>query len=209
MRGDVALRMSIRSAVGPGPGSKGWGRVSPVGPAWRPPSGSMRILAPRGRSRHWHSATVGDRGGSRAVGALSGAPRLRSVGGVWEVPVPLASGQVQLVCPSSRGGEKLEPATRCPCRGSALDILGTVPSGSNSVGRVSASQAECRGFESRLPLQLPPFRPQAGCRCTRGSSGSTQLDKVRVQPWMARSEGRNGAGDILLAAQLSGTRHSA
>ena len=29
------------------------------------------------------------------------------------------------------------------------------PGGSNSVGRVSASQAECRGFESRLPLQLP------------------------------------------------------
>ena len=32
-----------------------------------------------------------------------------------------------------------------------------LPSGSNSAGRVSASQAECRGFESRLPLQLPPF----------------------------------------------------
>ena len=32
-----------------------------------------------------------------------------------------------------------------------------LPSGSNSAGRVSASQAECRGFESRLPLQvLPP-----------------------------------------------------
>jgi hypothetical protein len=30
------------------------------------------------------------------------------------------------------------------------------PSGSNSAGRVSASQAECRGFESRLPLQFPP-----------------------------------------------------
>jgi hypothetical protein len=30
------------------------------------------------------------------------------------------------------------------------------PSGSSSAGRVSASQAECRGFESRLPLQLPP-----------------------------------------------------
>jgi ABC-type multidrug transport system ATPase subunit len=30
-----------------------------------------------------------------------------------------------------------------------------LPSGSNSVGRVSASQAECRGFEPRLPLQSP------------------------------------------------------
>ncbi len=29
-------------------------------------------------------------------------------------------------------------------------------SGSNSVGRVSASQAECRGFDPRLPLQLLP-----------------------------------------------------
>ena len=30
-----------------------------------------------------------------------------------------------------------------------------LPSGSNSVGRVSASQAECRGFEPRLPLHSP------------------------------------------------------
>ncbi len=30
-----------------------------------------------------------------------------------------------------------------------------LPSGSNSAGRVSASQAECRGFESRLPLHFP------------------------------------------------------
>ena len=29
-----------------------------------------------------------------------------------------------------------------------------VTSGSSSVGRASASQAECRGFESRLPLQV-------------------------------------------------------
>ncbi len=35
------------------------------------------------------------------------------------------------------------------------------PSGSNSVGRVLASQARCRGFESRLPLHFP-FAPALG-----------------------------------------------
>jgi hypothetical protein len=47
---------------------------------------------------------------------------------------------------SSNGGglRPLTAGVRCYNRG--------LPSGSNSVGRVSASQAECRGFESRLPL---------------------------------------------------------
>ena len=37
-----------------------------------------------------------------------------------------------------------------------LARLTSLPSGSNSVGRVSASQAGCRGFEPRLPLQSAP-----------------------------------------------------
>ena len=32
-------------------------------------------------------------------------------------------------------------------------VIGTLTCGSNSDGRVSALQADCRGFESRLPLQ--------------------------------------------------------
>ena len=52
-------------------------------------------------------------------------------------------------------------------------------SGSNSAGRVSASQAGCRGFESRLPLHFPerdigptgeirPAGPSTFCRGHRG-----------------------------------------
>jgi hypothetical protein len=46
------------------------------------------------------------------------------------------------------------------CRG--IIFWPVVRGGSNSVGRVSASQAEGRGFESRLPLQLfnKYFRPR-------------------------------------------------
>jgi|HubBroStandDraft_3_1064219.scaffolds.fasta_scaffold39949_3 hypothetical protein len=73
------------------------------------------------------------------------------------------------------------------CRG--IIFWPVVRGGSNSVGRVSASQAEGRGFESRLPLQLfnKYFRPRTipsipsskGCknghskqsgRCTRESA---------------------------------------
>ena len=36
-----------------------------------------------------------------------------------------------------------------------LGAADQVPSGSSSVGRASAFQAECRGFETRLPLQTP------------------------------------------------------
>jgi hypothetical protein len=44
-----------------------------------------------------------------------------------------------------------------------LDAWATILSagGSSSVGRASAFQAECRGFEPRLPLQLP-LRRRAG-----------------------------------------------
>jgi hypothetical protein len=53
-------------------------------------------------------------------------------------------------------------------------VQAETPSGSNSAGRVSASQAECRGFESRLPLHIPDPRSQraaASSRCRSMANG--------------------------------------
>lgn len=41
-------------------------------------------------------------------------------------------------------------------------LLFVESSGSSSVGRASASQAEGRGFEPHFPLNLPPFSAQEG-----------------------------------------------
>ena len=73
----------------------------------------------------------------------------------------------------------------------ALSIrIGILPSGSNSVGRVSASQAECRGFESRLPLHSP--------LCAHGDTlpgESRPIGHVHRPPthdWLSTSEERHG-----------------
>src|SRR5436309_371923 len=42
-----------------------------------------------------------------------------------------------------------------------------IPSGSSSVGRASAFQAEGRGFESRFPLQEGRDAPSGGAECRR------------------------------------------
>ena len=54
-----------------------------------------------------------------------------------------------------------------------------VSSGSSSVGGASAFQAECRGFESRLPLQLPRFglSPRLPLPCRRGAPGAPLVTK--------------------------------
>ena len=55
----------------------------------------------------------------------------------------------------------------CSNPGFRISFPVALESGRNSAGRVSASQAECRGFDSRRPLQLPtrscqrwPLAPQ-------------------------------------------------
>ena len=50
-------------------------------------------------------------------------------------------------------GRPPRPSPGCGGRFAPHGLRPSLPSGSNSAGRVSASQAECRGFESRLPLQ--------------------------------------------------------
>src|SRR5467141_455680 len=48
-------------------------------------------------------------------------------------------------------------------------------SGSNSAGRVSASQAECRGFESRLPLHFLLGEPPQLDPCDEITHDGSQL----------------------------------
>ena len=52
------------------------------------------------------------------------------------------------------------------------------PCGSNSVGRVSASQAECRGFESRLPLSLI-FRGWMDSAAARSEQDEQRPGRIR------------------------------
>ena len=57
--------------------------------------------------------------------------------------------------------------------------------GSNSVGRVSAFQAECRRFESGLPLQphlTPKIRPQ-NAKCTSCNICLMSLEAERLRLW--------------------------
>ncbi len=51
---------------------------------------------------------------------------------------------------SAFGGSNPPPSTRQPVSMASIGVL----RGNSSVGRASAFQAECRGFESRFPLQL-------------------------------------------------------
>src|SRR5450759_4837009 len=85
----------------------------------------------------------------------------------------------------------------------------SLPSGSNSAGRVSASQAECRGFESRLPLHLLGLisgRP-AACRVHRRIALRDRTNRL-PQPsgdriaLAVRSEPALGRSNAEIAAEL-------
>ena len=71
-------------------------------------------------------------------------------------PLPMRSDLGR--CRDRRRGGGALVAARALAGRLPRDNLGAadqVPSGSSSVGRASAFQAECRGFETRLPLQSP------------------------------------------------------
>ena len=67
-------------------------------------------------------------------------------------------------------------------RGLSRSVECGLPSGSNSAGRVSASQAECRGFESRLPLQLPPFD------AAKAGYGGVPLRRVGIEGSLGQAD---------------------
>ena len=71
-------------------------------------------------------------------------------------------------------------------------------SGSNSVGRVSASQAECRGFESRLPLQHRKL-----------NAGPSANSAVLFRLGSCLDLGRRGTGALVGAAEHGGGRRAA
>ena len=73
-------------------------------------------------------------------------------------------------------------------------------SGSNSAGRVSASQAECRGFESRLPLQssVGETQPEHGQNLLTLLGPYAYLCPIALapaQPCGPREGERRGTGD--------------
>jgi hypothetical protein len=87
---------------------------------------------------------------------------------------------------SAFGGSNPPPSTRQPVSMGRPSVL----RGNSSVGRASAFQAECRGFESRFPLQLnlrckPPVVPRGSL-----ATGTTVTAKFgprssvgRALPW--------------------------
>src|SRR4051812_49248235 len=82
-------------------------------------------------------------------------------------------------------GGKLQSKHRRPrfggSRQSACRRIRRLSSGSNSAGRVSASQAECRGFESRLPLHFGSVvLPRPSVRVTESSGWRPRLERMRV-----------------------------
>ena len=71
------------------------------------------------------------------------------------------------------------------------------PGGSSSVGRASAFQAECRGFETRLPLQFP-VRAQHDTQPVKlGRYNCESTDRV--------AHGRYGSADVTRALPSSRT----
>jgi hypothetical protein len=68
-----------------------------------------------------------------------------------------------------------------------------ISSGSSSVGGASAFQAECRGFESRLPLQ-PPFQG-----LPRRNSANFPCRETKAMKWSTRSSGSCGNRPLCLA----------
>ena len=103
----------------------------------------------------------------------------------------------------------------------ALSIrIGRLPSGSNSAGRVSASQAECRGFESRLPLHFPFLtdRRRDSARVNRRTAGwgrsggggdgtSRPTDRPVRRPWWRHSRSASSADrSVDRAARIRGSR---
>jgi hypothetical protein len=73
------------------------------------------------------------------------------------------------------------------------DTLAPSPSRFNA-HEVRTSQAECRGFESRLPLQFPLWRVEAAAlmseelrrRLASPAAGSTEKDRARLRTHIER-----------------------
>ena len=97
------------------------------------------------------------------INSLSGCWELVAAGRAFspaagsDLAIPTCGNSSSFTCNNDSDKQRLGPLTYTP-RSARLFHSGPAPeSGINSVGRVPASQAGCRGFESRIPLHHKPL----------------------------------------------------
>ena len=148
---------SALSVIGSGRGSQHQQRLRE-----RPSSGSSKDLERRRRLWNWHAQVLDE---LRQVPCADCGERFPPCamdfdhrdGTDKRVGVTRMVGRAGIKTDPRRSRQVRYRVRELPPGADVSSALERLSSGSSSVGGASAFQAECRGFESRLPLQLPRY----------------------------------------------------